>query len=407
MDYEPMKNSDLDSETNKELNMFKKKVEKQNNPIQKIILNAIKTVVITIVAKMLPILLIGSVVTILIVGFQNILDGNDVGTSTDETFNSSVSDSTGGTDTTSETWHFSRTEIKDFIENYNSTDNALKQKMLDRIEDIYNWQSDYGYSAGLLITIAFEEGIGADEFDDFLDEMNEKAKKWKDEGYTTVEQIAEDYVGDDTAKEWANNIENKMQETARDAEIIKTGEEDTSTLGDGYVGEFTSRLGKTYKNYKQNMGSYANQRWCGTSIIKNDGCSLISVCIILSGYQNKEIDPLALARQYAVPGAGMNIDDALSGNGITFTRVGDVTFTETQKNNVKQHVATGKPAIIKVVLPSPFTTSKHYMAILDYNEATNEFYVSNPWYGNNSYGKTGWVNADEVLYMCTRSYAIN
>ena len=134
---------------------------------------------------------------------------------------------------------------------------------------------------------------------------------------------------------------------------------------------------------------------------------MISVCIILSGYQNKEIDPLALARQYAVPGSGMSIDGALSGNGITFTRVGDVTFTETQKNNVKQHVATGKPAIIKVVLPSPFTTSQHYMAILDYNAATNEFYLSNPWYGNNSYGKTGWVNADDVLYMCTRSYAIN
>ena len=407
MDYEPMKNSDLDSETNKELNMFKKKVEKQNNPIRKIILNAVKTVVITIATKMLPILLIGTIVTVLIVGFQNILDDDSDETGTDEEFDSSVSDSTGGTDITSEVWQLSRAQIQDFIENYDSTDNALKQKMLDRIDDIYNWQSDCGYSAGLLITIAFEEGISADEFDNFLNEMNEKASKWKDEGYTAIEQIVKDYVGDDTAKEWANNIENKMQETAREADIIKAGEEDTSTSGDGYNSVYTSKSGKTYKNYKQNMGSYSNQRWCGDSIIKNDGCSLISVCIILSGYQNREIDPLALARQYAVPGAGMSIDGALSGNGITFTRVGDVTFSEAQKNGVKQHVATGKPAIIKVVKPSPFTTSQHYMAILDYNESTNEFYLSNPWYGNNSYGKTGWVNADEVLYMCTRSYAIN
>lgn len=108
----------------------------------------------------------------------------------------------------------------------------------------------------------------------------------------------------------------------------------------------------------------------------------------------------------------MDIPGALSGNGISCTQpLGETNnksteFTSSEKQQIKDHVATGNPAIIKVIPPSQFTNSTHFMALLDYNEATDEFYLSNPYMGNNLYGMTGWINADIVLYYCTRFYAI-
>ena len=197
--------------------------KKKLNQVQRKIWRLVKAVMVPIFLLLIKVFIVILLITIIASLFYSVFDYDDGEVrSSSEKYTSSSTDSVGGIDVTTEIWQLSRAQIKDFIENYDSTDDDLKQKMLDRVE----------------------EGIGADDFDNFLDEMKEKAEKWKDEGYTTLEQIAEDYVGDDTAKEWANNIENKMQETARDADIIKAGEEDSSTLGDGYVGEFTSKLGK-------------------------------------------------------------------------------------------------------------------------------------------------------------------
>ena len=190
------------------------------------------------------------------------------------------------------------------------------------------------------------------------------------------------------------------------SDIIKYGE--ISISGDGYPNSYISKTGKTYRNYKQNIGSYSLSQWCGTSIVKKDGCSLIAVTIIVSGYRNSEVNPLELAQKYAVKGAGMSIPGALLGEGISFTEPlgADITFSEQQKETIKNHVKGSGPAIIKVVPPSQFTNSTHFMALLDYNASTNEFYLSNPYTGNNSYGVSGWIDADRVLIGCTRFYAI-
>jgi len=346
-------------------------------------------------------------VTILVV--FNFTRDSDGGTASEEE-SQMTSTVQGNTDITTDDWQCTEQEIIDFINNYDTSNNELKTALLNRVAQIKEWQDNHGYSATLLITIAFEEGKTAAQIDDFFNEMNEKAAKWQEEGYTTIEQIAEDYVGDESAQEWANNIENKMQETALEAGVIESGEK--QTLGDGYNDVYVSKSGKTYRNYKQNIGSYSTKQWCGDSIVKTDGCSLIAVTIILSGYQNREIDPLILAEQYAVKGSGMNIPGALSGNGIYWSQpLGEANnkstqFTDSEKQKIKDHVATGRPAIIKVVRPSQFTDSTHFMVLLDYNSQTDQFYLSNPYTGNNSYGRTGWVPADIVLYYCTRFYAI-
>ena len=395
----------LAREFREEKSKFEKKLKKKANPVRKVIMNAIKAAVIPMVILLAKILAVVILVTVLISAFVNLLDGNSSGDSisNNEEYNSTISNG-GGIDLTNTEWNFTKDEIQKFIENYNSSNSALKNDMINNIDKIIKWQNDYGYSSAFLITIAFEEN--RNDFETFLDEVNEKAGEWKKNQYKTTKEIAKDYVGDDTANEWANNIENKMQEVALNSDIIKYGE--ISISGDGYPNSYISKTGKTYRNYKQNIGSYSLSQWCGTSIVKKDGCSLIAVTIIVSGYRNSEVNPLELAQKYAVKGAGMSIPGALLGEGISFTEPlgADITFSEQQKETIKNYVKGSGPAIIKVVPPSQFTNSTHFMALLDYNASTNEFYLSNPYTGNNSYGVSGWIDADRVLIGCTRFYDI-
>lgn len=396
----------LDREFREEKAKFEKKIKKKANPVRKVIINAIKAAVIPMVILLAKILAVVILATVLISAFINLLDGKSPGgsISNNEDYNSVISNEEGGIDLTNAEWKFTQTDIQKFIENYNSSNTTLKNNMINNLDKIIKWQNDYGYSSAFLVTIAFEEN--RNDFETFLDEIQQKAETWKNNEYKTTKEIAKDYVGDDTSDEWANNIENKMQEVALNSDIIKYGE--TSISGDGYPNSYVSKAGRTYRNYKQNIGSYSLSQWCGTSIVKNDGCSLIAVTIIVSGYRNSEVNPLELAQKYAVKGAGMNIPGALLGEGISFTEPlgADITFSEQQKETIKNYVKGSGPAIIKVVPPSQFTNSTHYMALLDYNSSTNEFYLSNPYTGNNSYGVSGWIDADRVLIGCTRFYAI-
>lgn len=396
---------ELDRDFREEKSKFEKKLKKKANPIRKVVVNAIKAAVIPMVILLAKIFAIVILTTVIISAFVNLLDGNSSGDSisNNEEYNSTISNG-GGIDLTNTEWNFTKAEIQKFIENYNSSNSTLKNDMINNIDKIIKWQNDYGYSSAFLITIAFEEN--RNDFENFLDEMKQKAETWKNNEYKTTKEIAKDYVGDDTSNEWANNIENKMQEVALNSDIIKYGE--TSISGDGYPNSYISKTGKTYRNYKQNSGTYSLKKWCGTSIVKNDGCSLIAVTIIVSGYRNSEVDPLELAQKYAVVGVGMNIAGALSSEGIQCSQpLGrNVTFSESQKETIKNYVKTTGPAIIRVTPPSQFTDSTHFMALLDYNASTNEFYLSNPYTGNNSYGVSGWIDADRVLIGCTRFYAI-
>lgn len=380
--------------------------KKTKNKVTKIIWNAVKAVVIPMLIFALKIMAVAILIIIAISLFNNVLDGNNGSTSTDEEYSSYIEDSiSGGADITADQWLFTETQVEDFIINYNSENVSLKNQMLNNIRRIQEWQAHYGYSAGLLITMAFEENVS--DFDEFLEDMNYIAQSWKDNEYTTINQIAQDYVGDETTSEWANNITNKLQNIAIDSGIIQTGQEIDIT-GDGYFNGYVSTSGKMYRNYKQNMGLYKDIVWYPNGLtVEGNGCALISTTIILSGYTNGEINPLQIAAQYASYD-GMSVDSALDGFGINYDRVGysDNELSSQDKARIKQHVGQGYSAIIRVVSPSPFTDSQHFMAILDYNPATNEFYVSNPYSGPGTYGRTGWIDADYVLYKCARCYYI-
>lgn len=194
----------------------KKQAKKQ---VIKVIWNKVKIAVIPMLLMLVKVFAVVLSVC-LVVTFMTISigEGDD---GEDEEYNSTAEETT----ITSQTSKLSNVQIQNYINNYNTTNMALKQELLIWAVEIENWQSNYGYSANLLITIAFEEienkpDTGeprpyALEVQSFMNEMNIKGQIWSTEGYDTVQEIAQDYVGDETTVEWANNIENKMQENSR------------------------------------------------------------------------------------------------------------------------------------------------------------------------------------------------
>ena len=110
MDYEPMKNDDMDSDTRKEVGQLKKNIDKKQNPLRKVIMNAIKTAVITMLAKMLPILLGAIFIIALISGFQLILEGNRRDADKDSSYENDLLGATTVTDLSSYLLQFSHAD---------------------------------------------------------------------------------------------------------------------------------------------------------------------------------------------------------------------------------------------------------------------------------------------------------
>ena len=396
---------------NEAMKTAKEKAKREGKKqIQKIIWHAVKAAVIPFIilfAKIMAAVLLVCVVVTLFQSILNFDDSDNSSTTTDQEYTSSASEQTGEIDVTAENWQLTRSQIEQFIRSYETGNEELRTELLEnRIEQIYNWQEETGYSAGLIIAIALEEN--KTNFDDFLEEMNEKGNIWKEAGYKTVKEIAQDYIGDETAEEWANTIiEPGMQEAGEALGIIVYGEKNIS--GDGYDNVYVSKTGKMYRNYKQIKGTYAQHVWSPTyngspGTIYNNGCALTSIAVVISGYQNRNVSPLDVVNRISNNTgyvASFNPMVAFSSYGIEATRP-----QYNSKSRVINHVQTGKPVIIHVLKEeeSTFTDGEHWMAILDYNETTDELYVSNP--SATRPTKTGWIDADMVLRGCTEYFAI-
>ena len=395
---------------NEAMKTAKEKAKRESKKqIQKIIWHAVKAAVIPFMILFAKIMAVVLLVCVVVSLFQSVLNFNndDSSTTTDQEYTSSSSEQTGEIDITDEDWQLTRSQIEQFIENYETGNEELRTELLEnRIEQIYNWQEETGYSAGLIIAIALEEN--KTNFDDFLEEMNEKGNIWKEAGYKTVKEIAQDYIGDETAEAWANTkIEPGMQEAGEALGIIVYGEKNIS--GDGYDNVYVSKTGKMYRNYKQIKGTYAQHVWSPTyngspGTIYNNGCALTSIAVVISGYQNRNVSPLDVVNRisnntgYVARFYPML---AFSSYGIEVA-----TPQYNSKSSVINHVETGRPVIIHVLKEegSTFTEGEHWMAILDYNETTDKLYVSNP--SSTRPTKTGWIDADMVLTGCTEYFAI-
>ena len=382
---------------------MKKNAKKQE---RKITWTVIKSVVISmllfllkLLASILAIMLIVSLINNIIEFFKGGGKENDYSPSV------ALVDITG-----EELVSITETQIIEFINNYETDNEALREQMLNNVDKIKKWQEDYGYSSTLLIAIAFEDDV--ESFDSFLEEMQENGQRWKDKGYSSIYDIADDYINDDTAEEWANNINNKINGTAVESEIIKIGKEDLQA-GDGYDSTYTSKAGKTYYNLKQNkQSSYSDYVWVKGSqnTIAYNGCALVSATIIIDGYLGMQKTPKQVVQEMS----GSCFDSApspvsyLTKYGINASRpyaYNKSELTSSQKEEILNNLLEDRPVIIKVTKAAgsdfPYGEyGEHWMALLDYDKSSQRVYLSNPSYGGSPYGDEGWISKDRVLNGC-------
>lgn len=158
--------------------------------------------------------------------------------------------------------------------------------------------------------------------------------------------------------------------------------------------------GKTYSNYKQDSGSsWSNNTYAGGTM-KDSGCSITAIAIVLTGYGNN-VTPETI-RQDA-NGKLADLSGLLQKYGVSCSRP-DRILT---KDEIVTHLQSGKPIIANV--QGEWTSSSgHYMVLLDYrnNNGVEQVYVSNPGTVNST--KNGWVNISRITNnLKTRSILVH
>ena len=148
--------------------------------------------------------------------------------------------------------------------------------------------------------------------------------------------------------------------------------------------------GRTYINYKQDSGApwSSNKFYDGT--MKDSGCSITCVAIVLKGY-GVDVTPETIRKGIEEEGKTRNLLTILENYGVSGTRPGRKLTASDIKNNLQS----GKPVIVNV--NGEWTSSTgHYMVLLDYrNENGKEqVYVSNP--GTVTATKNGWVDLSRI-----------
>ena len=382
---------------------IKKESKKQT---KKIIKTVIKSVIIPMLIFLLKLLAAILAIMLIVALINNIIEFFTGGKEENDYLPSvAIVDITG-----EELLSITETQIIEFINNYETDNETLREQMLNNVDKIKKWQEDYGYSGTLLVAIAFEDDV--ESFDTFLEEMQEYGQRWKDKGYSSVYDIADDYINDDTAEEWANNINNRINETAVESEIIKIGQEDLQA-GDGYDSTYTSKAGKTYYNLKQNkQSSYSDYVWVKGSqnTIAYNGCALVSATIIIDGYLGLQKTPKQVVQEMS----GGYFDSApspvryLTKYGINASRpyaYNQSELTSSQKQEILDNLLEDRPVIIKVTKAAgsdfPYGEyGEHWMSLLDYDKSSQRVYLSNPSYGGSPYGDEGWISKDRVLNGC-------
>lgn len=160
----------------------------------------------------------------------------------------------------------------------------------------------------------------------------------------------------------------------------------------GVIGKHTnSKNNITYNLYNQASKEWTGYTYSSGETIQQNGCMNTSVAVVSSGY-NKSINPVTVFSKYrhtspksAIPKLTNNAFSCSSG--------------KTTKNDIVSALNNGDVVVIKVYGKnkggsSPFTSSQHYMALIDINGS--DVFVGNA-YSNSTHGKSGWFNIDKVL----------
>lgn len=164
-----------------------------------------------------------------------------------------------------------------------------------------------------------------------------------------------------------------------------------AATGDGYPeGTYKSSSNLTFKQFRQDTGSYAsNSYWSGT--IASSGCGPTSVAILASGLTNKNLTPADTARSMR----GNTGQGTLSAE---MQRIGLSTklIEKESADDITRELKNGNVMLVSVGSSTIFTSNSHIMAVVDIN-SNGQVYVINP----NSQGRTsspsGWYNPTELI----------
>ncbi len=166
---------------------------------------------------------------------------------------------------------------------------------------------------------------------------------------------------------------------------------------DGYFTTFTTFNNKTYKEYKQNGNSSWAEKEYWNGLMKDTGCGITVLSIILSGY-NLDYNPEALRKKYYPVMDYTQLSDELSNNyGISNS---DFYFDlqHLSSEAIIEHLKSDRPIIICLwsqKKENRWTSTSHYMALLA-TDNNNMVYVSNPNGLKNANNSSGWYDINEI-----------
>ncbi len=169
---------------------------------------------------------------------------------------------------------------------------------------------------------------------------------------------------------------------------------------DGYDTTFTTDgpYEKTYIEYKQNGNASWSNNIYWDDYMKNSGCGITAMAIILSGY-GKDVTPEDLRKKYYpvidydLLSTELYEDYGIQSSGFFY----DSAYLS--KGFIKNHLLENRPVLI-CVWSNPnenrWTTTSHYMVLLA-SDDDNLVYVSNPNGGINDSKSSGWYPYEEVI----------
>ena len=150
------------------------------------------------------------------------------------------------------------------------------------------------------------------------------------------------------------------------------GEEGSTTVDGTTIPIYTTSSGKTYIMYDQTSGPWASKGY-GRSTVSSSGCPTTAISAALSGLGFSCTPNTFLESRYYPPsvGTGNAINNYLTDNRSNY-RVQEIS--NVNKSDLVQLIQQGFPIVVHVN-GGDFTSSEHYMTLLDYNSSTDQFYV--------------------------------
>lgn len=169
-----------------------------------------------------------------------------------------------------------------------------------------------------------------------------------------------------------------------------------TSIDDVELKTYTNKAGRTFIEYKQNIGPWASKTY-DNGTIEKIGCSITCLAIVSSGY-GYDYKP----DKWSGPIVNM-LGQAQSVSSKNTTRISISPKTNVPRKNkkdIQEHLKAGNEVIIhvygkggKIKGSNPYTSNQHWMVLLDISEDGSQVYVSNPWNGHT----TGWADIDTVL----------